>query len=134
MAGKGYGWHRDVPNSELDILVAGTIVLTSSATAVTLPAAVTSGLTVAAGGLTVTAGGLTVTAGDCTTTAGDMHVVAQNFYLGAETAFGTTEPTSAMIFKEGTAPAGAIATSSALFSSATVLRKIIAASTVSNVA
>jgi len=130
----GFGFHRDIGNSELDIQVAGTVIFTASSTAVTLPSGVTSGLTIAAGGLTVTAGGLTVTAGDLTTTAGDMHVVAENFYLGAETAFDTTEPTSAMIFKAGTAPVGAIATSSALFASATVLRKIIAASTVSNVA
>ncbi len=59
----GYGFHRDIPNSELDIEVAGTVIFTSSATAVTIPAGATSGLTVAAGGVTVTAGGVTVTAG-----------------------------------------------------------------------
>jgi len=63
MSGKGYGFHRDVVNSELDILSAATIIWTSSATAVTIPAAATSGLTVVAGGITVTAGGVTVTAG-----------------------------------------------------------------------
>ena len=73
-------------------------------------------------------------AGELTKRAGDMHVVAENFYLGAETVFATTEPTSCMIFKAGTAPEGTIGTSSALFASTTVLRKIIAASTVSNVA
>lgn len=59
----GYGFHRDIGNDELDIQVAGTVVWTSSATTVTIPAAVTSGLTVVAGGTTVTAGGVTVTAG-----------------------------------------------------------------------
>ena len=37
MAGKGYGFHRDVANSELDILAAGTIALTLSTTAVSFP-------------------------------------------------------------------------------------------------
>ena len=56
-----------------------------------------------------------------------------NLYMGAETAFATTDPTSAVVFKTGTAAAGAIVTSSALFASATVLRKIIADGTISDV-
>ena len=76
---------------------------------------------------------VTLTTGDMTVTAGDAHVVAQNLYLGAETAFGTTEPTSAIVFKQGTAFAGAITTSSAIQSNGTLLRKIIADGTVSNV-
>jgi len=63
MGGKGYGWHRDVSNSEIDILTAGTIIFTASSTAVTIPAGATSGLTVVAGGATITAGGLAITAG-----------------------------------------------------------------------
>ncbi len=66
MSGQGYGFHRDVPNSELDILAAGTIIWTASSTAVTIPAAATSGLTIVAGGLNITAGGLTITAGGLT--------------------------------------------------------------------
>jgi hypothetical protein len=50
----GFGFHRDVGNTELDIQVNGTVVLTASATALTIPAAVTSGLTISGGGLTVT--------------------------------------------------------------------------------
>ena len=68
-----------------------------------------------------------------TVTAGDAHVVAQNLYMGAETAFATTEPTSAVVFKSGTAFAGAIGTSSAIQSNGTLLRKIIADGTISNV-
>ncbi len=34
---KGYGFHRDIGNSEVDIVVAGTTVATFSATALTLP-------------------------------------------------------------------------------------------------
>jgi len=56
-----------------------------------------------------------------------------NLYMGAETAFATTDPTSAVVFKSGTAAAGAIVTSSAIFASDTVLRKIIADGTVSNI-
>ena len=61
--------------------------------------------------------------------------VAQGFNVrvGTISAFGTTEPTNAIVFKEGTAFAGAIATSGGLQSSATVVTKIIAAGTVSNV-
>mgnify|MGYP003648093715 FL=1 len=76
---------------------------------------------------------VTLTTGDMTVTAGDAHVVAQNLYLGAETAFATTEPTSAIIIKQGTAFAGAIVTSSAIQANATVLRKVIADGTISNV-
>ena len=76
---------------------------------------------------------VTLTTGDLTVTAGDAHVVAQNLYLGAETAFATTEPTSAIIFKQGTAFAGAIGTSSGIQSNGTLLRKVIADGTLSNV-
>ena len=76
---------------------------------------------------------VTLTTGDLTVTAGDAHVTAENLYLGVETAFATTEPTSAIIFKQGTAFAGAIGTSSAIQSNGTLLRKCIADGTLSNV-
>ena len=66
-------------------------------------------------------------------TDGDLQILAENLYLGASTAFATTEPTSAAIFKQGTQAAGAITTSSALMANDTVLRKIIADGTVSSV-
>ena len=62
-----------------------------------------------------------------------VKVTAGNLRLGAISAFATTEPTSAVVMKAGTAPAGAITTSGGIFSSATVVRKIIADGTVSNV-
>ena len=65
--------------------------------------------------------------------AGDVQVLAENLYLGAATAFATTEPTSAIIFKQGTAFSGAIGTSSAIQSNGTLLRKCIADGTLSNV-
>ena len=119
------GWRWDGANSRLDVDVDGTTVARFNDA--------TNDLTLTTNGLGVTAGGIGITAGDLTVTAGDAHVVAENLYMGAETAFATTEPTSAIIFKVGTAAAGAIVTSSALFASSTVLRKIIANGTVSNV-
>ncbi len=59
----GFGFRRDIANSRLDIEVAGSDVLRATTTALTIPAAVTSGLTVVAGGLTIDADGVTVTAG-----------------------------------------------------------------------
>jgi hypothetical protein len=74
----------------------------------------------------------TFTVGPVVTT-GDAAITAGNLRLGPINAFATTEPTQAMVFEAGTAPAGAITTSGGLFSSATVVRKIIADGTVSNV-
>jgi hypothetical protein len=93
----------------------------------------TNGLTITAGGATITAGGLTVTAGGAVVTAGDVAVTAGNYRGGPINAFATTEPTQAVVLESGTAPAGAITTSNGMFSSDTVLRKIIAAGTVSNI-
>ena len=76
---------------------------------------------------------LNVTGTTVEITDGDLQVLAENLYLGASTAFATTEPTSAAIFKSGTQAAGAIGTSSALMANDTVLRKIIADGTVSSV-
>jgi len=77
--------------------------------------------------------GLTVTTGNLTVTAGDERITAGNLRLGAVSTFGTTEPTSAAVFKVGTAPAGAITTSGGVFTNGTVMRKIIAAGTVTNI-
>ena len=56
-----------------------------------------------------------------------------NLRIGTISAFATTEPTNAVVMRAGTAPAGAITTAGGLFSTATVVQKIIAAGTVSNV-
>ena len=128
------GWYNDAENSTLDLYIGyGGASDPAEAATFTSSAATFAGTVTAASGVTATAGGVTVTAGDLTVTAGDSHVVAQNLYMGAETAFGTTEPTSAVVFKQGTAFAGAITTSSGIQSNGTLLRKIIADGTVSNV-
>ena len=108
-ARRGFRW--DQGNSRLEVQVNGTVAARFDDTG--------SYLTIPDGGITVTDG--------------DVKIVAENLYMGAETAFGTTEPTSAVVFKTGTAPAGAIVTSSAVFANDTVLRKIIADGTVSSV-
>ena len=120
------GWYMDKVNNVLEWYSNGTKVGQASGSTVTYAGAVSATTTVAAT-TTITAGtGLTVTAGDAKVTAGNLR-------LGAIETFVTTEPTSAVVMKTGTAPAGAITTSGGLFSSATVVQKIIAAGTVSNV-
>ena len=126
------GWYNDAENSTLDVYVGyggasdPAEIMQISTTAVTVTGTATSGLT-------VTAGGVTATAGEITATANDFRATVGNYRSGPVNAFGTTEPTQAVILEAGTAPAGAITTSSGIFSSSTVLRKIIAHGTVSNV-
>lgn len=129
------GWRRDRENSRLDLYYQGTRIGHINASGFESALTLTSGtgLTVTAGGATITAGGLTVTAGGAVVTAGDIAATAGNYRGGPINAFATTEPTQAVILEAGTAPAGAVTTSSGIFASATVLRKIIAAGTVSDV-
>ena len=121
------GFHWDRGNSRLDVYYRGTRAghfNTSGFTAVAALAATT----------TVTAGtGLTVTTGNTVNTAGDVRVTAGNVRLGVVSTFLTTEPTSAVVMKQGTAFAGAITTSGGIMSNGTVVRKIIADGTVSNI-
>lgn len=72
------------------------------------------------------------------TLTGNAFVAATgNVALGNPGAFATTQPQGAVIMGGtslgGVAPAGAIATAGGIFASDTVVRKIIAAGTVSNV-
>jgi hypothetical protein len=139
------GWFNDQINSVLELYYNGTKVAQASASAFTVTGALTSPSTIAstttitagsslAATTTITAGtGLTVTTGNATVTAGDVRITAGNERLGAVSAFATTEPTSAIVFKTGTAPAGAITTSGGLFTDGTTVKKISAAGTVSDV-
>lgn len=115
------GWLNDRANSRLAAVYNGTEVFDFDADDMAIALALTTAL------------GQTATTGNITATAGDVRVTAGNVRLGAVAAFATTEPTSAIVFKQGTEFAGAIATSGGLMSSATVVRKVIAAGTVSNV-
>lgn len=121
------GWRWDPANTRLDYYYRGTRIghiASGGLTSATALAATT----------TITAGtGASVTTGNSVNTAGDERITAGNLRLGAVSAFATTQPTSAVVMKVGTAPAGAIATSGGVFTDGTTVKKIIAAGTVSNV-
>ena len=53
--------------------------------------------------------------------------------LGTASAFASTQPTNTLVMRSGTAPAGAITTAGGLFSTDTVIQKIVAGGTVTNV-
>lgn len=59
--------------------------------------------------------------------------VTGNGVFGAVGAFGSTEPVSATTYKQGTEGAGAVTTAGGIWTNGTVMRKIIAAGTVSNI-
>lgn len=94
-------------------------------------------LTVVGSHVVVTAGNITATAGNIQATAGNLIAPAGNASLGNPGSFATTQPTGAVVMGGsslgGTAPVGAITTAGAVFASDTVVRKIIAAGTASNV-
>lgn len=133
VSGTHNGWRRDRDNNRLDAYYRGTRVFSIDANSVdtALPMAVTGAIEATT---TITAGtGATVTTGNSVNSAGDERITVGNLRLGAVSAFAATQPTSSVVMKTGTAPAGAITTSGGVFSSATVVRKIIAAGTVTNV-
>ena len=122
------GWLYDAVNARLGAVYNGTEAFDFDANDMAVAVALTAAL-----GVTATTGGLTATAGGVTATAGDLIGTAGNLRLGAISAFATTEPTSAVVMKQGTAPVGAITTSGGIFSDGTVVKKIIANGTASNV-
>ena len=129
-SGTHTGWHWDRTNNRLNFYYRGTRAGHITGTALVGVAALEATTTFTAGT------GWTDTTGNTVNTAGDLRVTAGNLRLGVVEPFtggGATEPTSALVMKTGTAPAGAIATSCAIFSSTTVLRKIVAGGTVTNI-
>jgi hypothetical protein len=122
-------WRNPSPNSgaggqgtTLSLYVVGTLVKTVTATGESGSGTLASSV----GGVFTAGTGLVVTAGDAKVTAGNVR-------LGVISTFATTEPTSAVVMKTGTAPVGAITTSGGIYSSSTVVRKVIADGTNSNV-
>ena len=114
------GWLFDKTNGRLAAVYDGTEVFDFDADDMVITQA-----------LTVT-GAQTLTG--VTTLSDELRIAnGKNIRVGTIAAFATTEPTNAIVFQGGTEFAGAIVTSGALQSSATVLRKIIAAGTVTNV-
>jgi len=115
------GWLLDRVNERLAAVYGGAEVFDFSASDFAVTAAATFAL------------GIVSAAGPITATAGDIKITAGNLRLGAIATFATTEPTSAVVMKAGTNAVGAIATSGAIFSNATVINKIIADGTVSTI-
>ncbi len=91
----GFGFRRDIANSRLDVEVAGVDVLRMTTTAITIPTAISSGLTIVAGGLALTAGDLTFTAGGL-------------IYEGSTAKTQETNHTTGVSFDPGGALAGVI--------------------------
>lgn len=149
---KTMGFAMTPDKTKLGIYYRGTLVGTANATdfgmvgagastSLTSTTGITAGTSVDAGTslsatTTITAGtGVIVSTGNATNTAGDSRITAGNLRLGAISTFAATEPTSAVVMKEGTNPVGAITTSGGVFvtTGGATISKIIADGTVSQV-
>lgn len=120
------GWKFDATNGRLAAQYDGTEVFDFDANDMVI----TQNLT-ASGTFTAT-GAQTLTG--ITTHSDELRIAnGKNLRIGTISAFATTEPTNAIVMKTGTEFAGAITTSGGLMSSDTVVRKVIADGTVSNV-
>lgn len=126
-SGAESGWNFDDINARLDVFYRGTRVALFDVNSFDSVLAIAATTTITAGT------GATTTTGNNVNTAADERVTVGNLRLGAVSSFGMTEPTSAAVFKQGTAPVGAIDTSGGVFTNGTVMRKIIAAGTASNI-
>lgn len=117
----------------------GPGVLTFQTATDAAPSVLTTALTISAAQLVTAAAGVTVTTGNVVLsgTAARFSAATGNVYLGNPGAFATTQPQGAVVMGGsslgGIAPVGAIATSGAIFASDTVVMKIIAAGTATNV-
>lgn len=114
------GWKLDPTNGRLGAEYDGTEVFDFDANDMSVALALTAASTLTSTGV-------------LTASAESRIANGFNLRIGTINAFVTTEPTNAVVMFQGTAFAGAVVTSGGLMSSATVLRKIIADGTVSNV-
>lgn len=120
------GWLRDIANSRLAAVYDGTEIFDFDGNDMVVAQNLTaSGTFTATGAQTLT--------GVTTHSAETRIANGFNLRIGTISAFATTEPTNAIVMKTGTEFAGAITTSGGLMSSNTVVRKVIADGTVSNV-
>ena len=126
------GWHFDRDGGRLQAVYNGVEQLDFDGNDMVItPNVVASGTLTVDGAVTLT-GAQTLTG--VTTHSDELRVAnGKNIRVGTIAAFATTEPTNAIVFQGGTEFAGAIVTSGGLMSSATVVRKVIASGTVSNV-
>ena len=116
-------------NVAQNMVAAGTLAVTGAST---LTGNVVASGTLAVTGASTLTGAQTLTG--ITTHSDEVRIAnGKNLRIGTINTFVTTEPTNALVMFQGTAFAGAIVTSGGIQSSATVLTKIIAAGTVSNI-
>lgn len=119
------GWRYDPSNSRLDFYYRGTRVGHIAASAVVFTQGATGTTWTGTGDVTLSGAG------------SDFVSAAGNVQIGNPGTFGTTQPQGAVVMGgsslSGIAPAGSITTAGAVFASDTVVRKIIAAGTASNV-
>lgn len=126
------GWKRDIQNGRLAAVYNDTEVFDFDANDMDIAVNLVASGTLTVDGATTLTGAQTFTG--VATHSDELRVAnGKNIRVGTISAFATTEPTNAIVFKGGTEFAGAIATSGGLMSSATVVRKVIADGTVSNV-
>ena len=120
------GWLFDRQNGRLAAVYDGTEVFDFDANDMVVTQNTTfSGTTTLTGAQTLTG---------ITTHSDEVRIAnGKNLRIGTISAFASTEPTNAIVMKTGTEFAGAITTSGGLMSSNTVVRKIIADGTASNV-
>ena len=126
------GWKFDEANGRLVAQYDGTEVFDFDANDMVItPATTVTGALTASAALTASS---TLGVTGIATMSDELRVAnGKNIRVGTINTFGTTEPTNAIVFKTGTEFAGAITTSGGLMSSNTVVRKIIADGTASNV-
>ena len=132
------GWHWDPSNSRLDMYYRGTRVghINGSGFTNALAQTITGAATLSST-LAVTGAATFTAAVTCNLTGNAFVAATGNVAIGNPGAFATTQPQGAVIMGgsslSGIAPVGAITTAGAVFASDTVVRKIIAAGTASNV-
>ena len=126
------GWWHDQRNGRLVAAFNGTEIFDFDANDMIVTQNLTAAGTLVVTGATTLTGAQTLT-GVTTHSAETRIAEGFNLRIGTISAFATTEPTNAIVMRVGTEFVGAITTAGGIMSSATVLRKIIAAGTVSNI-
>ena len=126
------GWKFDPQNGRLAAVYNDTEIWDFDGNDMDIAVNLVSSGTLTVDGATTLTGAQTLT-GVTTHSAETRIANGFNLRIGTIVAFATTEPTNAIVMRTGTEFAGAIVTSGGLMSSNTVVRKVIADGTVSNV-
>ena len=131
-SGRHRGFLFDAVNSRLSVVYNGTEVWDFDGNDMDINQNLVASGTLTVDGATTLTGAQTLT-GVTTHSAETRIANGFNLRIGTINTFGTTQPTNAVVMFQATEPVGAITTSGGIHSSATVVRKIVAAGTVSNV-